>query len=213
MDQKHLSLKHVLLIGCIIILAFSLTGNILLYSQLFVSDQMTYRREQITNLQNQKTELKKQFHDLQNEIVQLKNQMSSFETQVDYLNHEIYSLQTENNLLLSEKANLEGQLYQLVLANQGKTATLVTRLGASDMRLNYSGQDLRLYISGEVWNVGQVEAKNCRLHVTLYQEENVANDTYVNLGNLEPGSYVEVAKNIYYSGQPLTNWKIIPESQ
>ena len=213
MDPEHLTLKSKLMMGCIIILVFSLIGNIILYNQLFISDPITYRREQITNLQNQITDFQKQSRNLQNEIDQLKTQIKPLEKQIDDLNYEIINLQKENDFLVNEKTNLEGQLNQLVLADQGKTATLVTRLGARDMRYNYSGQDLRLYISGEVWNVGQVEAKNCRLYVTLYQGENVANDTYISLGNLKPGSYVDVAQNIYYSGNALTDWKIVPESE
>ncbi|MCJ7613215.1 hypothetical protein MUO71_00410 [Candidatus Bathyarchaeota archaeon] len=132
--------------------------------------------------------------------------------QVGNLQNTTTVLLRENSLLQNTKDNLEGQLYQLLLANQGKTATLVTRLGASDMRYNYSGQDLRLFISGEVWNVGPVAAQNCRLQVMLFQGDVVANDTYIDLGTIEAGSYVEVSRNVYYSGNALTNWRIIPES-
>jgi predicted RNase H-like nuclease (RuvC/YqgF family) len=211
MGSTHLMLKFVLTIGCTIILTFSLLGNIILYNQLFMPGPITFRREQISKLQNQIIDLQKQSRNLQNEINQLNTQITPLEKQIDDLNHEIINLQKENNLLLTKKINLEGQLNQLVLAKEGKTATLVTRLGARDLRYNYSGQDIRLYISGEVWNVGQIEAKNSRLHVTLYQGENVAKDTYISLGNLDPGSYVDVAQNIYYSGNALTEWKIISE--
>ena len=70
---------------------------------------------------------------------------------------------------------------------------------------------IRFYISGEVWNLGTGAARDCRLHVTLYQGETVANDTYVELGTINAGTYVDVATNIYYSGEALTNWTIIPE--
>lgn len=213
MGQEHLMFKSHLMKGCIFILTFSLVGNIFLYHQLFISGPTTSRREQITNLQTQITDFQKQSRNLQHEIDHMNTQIKALEKQLDDLNYEIIKLQKENNFLFNGRTNLEGQLNQLVSANQRKPATLVTRLGARDMRYNYSGQEIRLYISGEVWNVGQIEAKNCRLHVTLYQGEIVAKDTYIILGNLKPGSYVDVAENIYYSGNALTEWKIVPQSE
>jgi hypothetical protein len=109
--------------------------------------------------------------------------------------------------LENETAELEDQLNQL--SQEGPK--LVTRLGASDMRFNYTGQETRLYISGEIWNVGTSTARNCRLHVTLYQGDAVAKDTYVELGNIDVGSYVDVASNVYYTGNALTNWTLTPE--
>jgi len=79
------------------------------------------------------------------------------------------------------------------------------------MRFNYTGQEIRLYISGEIWNVGTSAACNCRLHVTLYQGVTVAKDTYVELGTIDVGSYVDVASNVYYTGNALTNWTLTPE--
>lgn len=109
--------------------------------------------------------------------------------------------------LENETAELEDQLN--MLSQEGPR--LVTRLGARDMRFNYTGQETRLYISGEIWNVGTSAARNCRLHVTLYQGVTVANDTYVELGTINVGSYVDVASNVYYTGNALTNWNLTPE--
>ena len=200
------------MIGSIAILVASLIANYYFFSELSSSSQVRFHKEPIANLQNQISELQKQVSNLQNEKDQLKTQIKPLEIQVENLQNKTTVFLRENFLLQNMKNNFEGQLYQLLLANQGKTATLVTRLGASDMRYNYSGQDIRLYISGEVWNVGIVGAQNCRLHVTLYQGDFVANDTYIELGIIEAGSYVDVARNIYYSGTALTNWRIIPES-
>jgi len=116
-------------------------------------------------------------------------------------------LRTLTSTLQNETAELEDQLNQL--SQEGPR--LVTRLGASDMRFNYTGQETRLYISGEIWNVGTSAARNCRLHVTLYQGGTIANDTYVELGTIDIGSYVDVASNVYYTGNALTNWTLTPE--
>jgi hypothetical protein len=116
-------------------------------------------------------------------------------------------LRTLTNTLENETAELEDQLTQLSIEGP----RLVTRLGASDMRFNYTGQETRLYISGEIWNVGTSAARNCRLHVTLYQGVTVAKNTYVELGTIDVGSYVDVASNVYYTGNALTDWILTPE--
>ena len=123
------------------------------------------------------------------------------------LREQASELRTLTSTLENETAELEDQLNQL--SQEGPR--LVTRLGASDMRFNYTGQETRLYISGEIWNVGTSAARNCRLHVTLYQGVTVAKDTYVELGTIDVGSYVDVASNVYYTGNALTNWTLTPE--
>ena len=116
-------------------------------------------------------------------------------------------LNASKSSLENETAELKDQLNQL---NQ-EGPRLVTRLGARDMRFNYTGQETRLYLSGEIWNVGTSVARNCRLHVTIYQGVTVANDTYIELGVIAAGAYVDVASNVYYAGNALTNWTLTPE--
>ena len=123
------------------------------------------------------------------------------------LKEQASELHTLASTLENETAELEDQLDEL--GQEGPR--LVTRLGASDMRFSYTGQETRLYISGEMWNVGTSAAHNCRLHVTLYQGVTVAKDTYIELGIIDVGSYVDVASNVYYTGNALTNWTLTPE--
>ncbi len=129
---------------------------------------------------------------------------SSFQKQAVDLRDQMSDLQ-------SEKADLQSQLNEL--SHVKEAPKLVTVLGARDMRFNYRGQEIRLYISGEVWNAGGTAAQNCRLHVTLYQGENMAKSTLIELGTINPESCVKVDSNIYYSGSALTNWTITPEYQ
>jgi hypothetical protein len=68
----------------------------------------------------------------------------------------------------------------------------------------------RLFISGEVTNVGAKTAVNCRLHVTLYRNETIVKDAYIQLGTIEYWSRTVVWENIQYTGLP-TNWTITPE--
>jgi regulator of replication initiation timing len=192
------------------VLIVSLTANVYFYGQQSTSSAANSSLQgQVVDLQSQVADLSNQTSSLQNEIADLKNQEEDLSGQLSSLSIQTWSLWNENGRLQSEKSNLQTLLSQL---SQGKVAArLETRLGARDMRYNYTGSDIRLYISGEVWNVGTEPARNCRLHVTLYQGETVAEDTYIELGTINGGSYVDMARNIYYAGDALTRWTIIPE--
>lgn len=78
--------------------------------------------------------------------------------------------------------------------------------------MNYPGQDLRLSISGEVWNVGMSAAHSSRINVTLYRQGIVVKSELIQLGTIEAGSFKDVATtNVYYTGDALTDWTLIPE--
>jgi regulator of replication initiation timing len=170
-------------------------------------------KKQAADLQSQLATLGNQTDSLQSEKTNLETQITNLENQTAYLQNQTDSLQSENSKLQDENAAIQNQIDQVRLTGAPK---IVTRLGATDVRSTpaaghpWSGV-IRFYISGEVWNLGTGSARDCRLHVTLYQGDNVANDTYVELGTINAGSYVDVAANIYYSGEALTNWAIIPE--
>jgi hypothetical protein len=134
------------------------------------------------------------------------NQQYVFAVHNDVLQGQASELKTLANTLENETTELENQLSQL---NQERPR-LVTRLGANDMRFDYPGQQIRLYISGEIWNVGTSIARNCKLQVILYQGGVVANATDIPLGIIDVGSYADVASNVYYTGNALTNWTLIP---
>ena len=132
---------------------------------------------------------------------------NALQKEVDDLNGQVANLQ-------EEKTNIQNQL--LSRLNQTQVPRLVTRLGTKDVRsspyLNHpwSGQ-IRFYISGEVWNVGRISANNSKLHVTLYQGSVIANDTFIGLGTIAAGSYVDVNANVPYQGEPLTKWTVTTE--
>ena len=189
-----------------VILIVSLVANAYFYTQQSGSAPDSSLQTQVTSLQNQLANLQEQANNLQSGNANLTAQVANLENQTVNLRNQTSSLQSENVNLQNKKTELLSQLDQGIVAPK-----LVTRLGARDMRYNYSGQDLRLYITGEVWNVGTEAAQNCSIHVTLYQGDTVAKDTYIQLGTINGGSFTEVARNIYYTGEALTNWTITPE--
>jgi regulator of replication initiation timing len=167
-------------------------------------------KKQAADLQSQLSILINQTNSLQSEHANLSAEMADLEGQAANLRNKTASLQSENSNLQSENAAIQNQIDQI------GTPKILTRLGATDVRSTpaaghpWSGI-IRFYISGEVWNIGTGAAKDCKLHVTIYQGEIVANETYVELGTINAGSYTDVAANIYYTGEALTNWTITPE--
>jgi hypothetical protein len=202
--ERYLKAKFPL-VAVSIILAFSLAGNVSLYLCQPNSVPANALQKQITDLQNQISNSRNQINTLLNDIATLESQTVGLNNQVGDLQNQTSSLQTENSKLKSKNAELS------LLSQEKAPAKLVTRLGANDLRYNYSGQAIRLYITGEVWNVGTEMAQNCSLHVILYQGATVAQDTYISLGNIAGASFSDVATNIYYTGEALTNWTITSE--
>ena len=170
-------------------------------------------KKQAADVQSQLAILSNQTNNLQSQKTNLETQITSLENQTANLRNQTDSLQSENSKLQNENAAIQNQIDQI---RQTGLPKIVTRLGATDVRSTpaaghpWSGV-IRFYISGEVWNMGTGAAKDCKLHVTIYQGNTVANDTYVEIGTINAGSYTDVAANIYYTGEALTNWTIIPE--
>ncbi len=200
----------------ILILALSLAVNSYLFFQEphFESDESF--QKQLENLEIQVTNLAKQVTELQKDKSIIENYLTTLESQALTLPNKIIGLQTENFELRNEIENLQQRIDEESQPIPNGTPKIVTRLGTTDVRTTpapghpWSGI-IRFYISGEVWNVGTGPARNCRLHVTLYQGNIIANETYIELGTIAAGYYKDVSENIYYDGTALTNWTINPE--
>jgi len=202
------------LIAISAVLLVSLVANGYFLTVQSAMEQNRSLKTEVADLQGQLANLTEQANLLQNQKASLETQSADLQSQEASLSNQTKNLQAENACLQSENADLETQL-SYVPASQG-SPKILTKLGTTDVRSSpaeghpWSGI-IRFYVSGEVWNAGTADAHDCRLHVTLYQVDAVANDTYIDLGTIEASSYVEVNSNIFYSGSPLTNWTIIPE--
>jgi regulator of replication initiation timing len=143
----------------------------------------------------------------------LQTKKVSLEKQNTDLKNQLKSMQTDNAATAVENAEIRNQIEWVKETGAPK---ITTRLGTADVRSSpatghpWSGV-VRFYISGEVWNMGTGPAENCRLRVTLFQGDAVANDTYVEIGTIDAGNYVYVEANIFYTGEALTNWVITSE--
>ncbi len=193
-----------------VILIIGLAANVVFYLQkIGTESDIASLYQQITALQAQIAAFQTQSEAAVTETNDLKNQTAMLQSHASDDRNLTSFLQAQNALLQTQKNTIQNELD--LLRDEKTPPRLVTRIGARDMRFNYSGQDIRLYISGEVWNVGTETAHNCSLHVILYQGNTVAVDTRIWLGDLSGGSYLDVGRNIYYAGDTLTHWTITPE--
>jgi regulator of replication initiation timing len=152
---------------------------------------------------------------LQNQIANLTQQVTGLQNQIATLNRGSSNLTDENARLQAENANMQQTNSELNSQLNGQGPRLITKLGATDVKIdkseNHSNQT-RLFIEGVVWNIGAKPAEKSRLHVILYQGDDVINNTYIDLGTIKGLDCVNVRKDIYYyTGGRLTNWTIIPE--
>jgi regulator of replication initiation timing len=173
-----------------------------------IANKLDASQWQVRDLETEKASLQIQIANLTTQVSSLQNQTSDISSKCSNITSEIVNLQTENDNLKRENTDLQNQLYE-------KGPRLITKLGTTDVKIDhtaYHSNQTRLFIEGEVWNIGDQVANDCRLHVILYQGSNVANDTYIQLGTINAIDCVNVRTDIYYyTGQRLTNWKITPE--
>jgi hypothetical protein len=203
------------MIAASIILVGSLLANANFYTlqQRGLTEKNNIEK-QIGDLKNQLAILSNQSDSLLSKKVSLETQLTALEDQIVDLQNQTESHKSENARSRDENAGIQKQINRI---KQDGFPKIVTRLGATDVRSSpaaghpWSGV-IRFYISGEVWNMGTDSARDCRLHVTLYQGKIVANDTYVEMRTIKAGTYVDVAANIYYTGEALTDWTILPEN-
>jgi septal ring factor EnvC (AmiA/AmiB activator) len=188
---------------------FCTKENSLASDNIWLQKKVADLQSQLVNAQEQVNGLQSEKKSLQNQLASIENQKSNLENQIGNLHNQVNNLQNDNSNLQRANENLKSQLYY------PREPQLITRLGVSDVLYNprYTGNSRipRLFIQGEVWNAGDKTAYSCRLYVTLYQDDVVANYSTIELGTIEPWSFVSVSTNIHYEGAQLTSWTIIPQ--
>lgn len=112
---------------------------------------------------------------------------------------------------ISENGGLEGKITSL----QEEINTLMApklisaNLGGFDKRPFF--QTPRLQITGYIFNIGNQTAKDCKLHVVLYQGNIIVQDTYIKLGNIAGETGISIDEEVFYDGEGLTDFIITPE--
>jgi hypothetical protein len=125
-----------------------------------------------------------------------------------YLYFNYNTLTTEYNITVAERDELTSQVNEL--------SNKIEEYETPKLRANLEVEDKEVYlqITGEVWNVGHEPAYYCKLHVILYEGDNIAKETYVhigdNVGMIAEQRYDRVDAKVYYEGAHVTYWEITP---
>jgi hypothetical protein len=168
-------------------------------------NQLTGDAVQIAVLENHATAL-------QSDIISLQNQLANNATQIEQL--KVTLAKTQNLLEYFQNRTLvlypfEKEALQAALYNDSlNTPFLITRLGVKDVN---DSSGTRLFIQGNVYNIGTATAYNCRLHVTIHLSNATVLNQDIKLSDLTIYSSTYVSQNIPYSGVQLDKWEIIPE--
>ncbi len=201
-----------------IVLVASIASGTYLYEHSIHASNESYRTQldDLTRLladsRNQTALLKGEKTMLQNQVNVLETEKFNLENTAAYLQHQVGSLTSQVQNLTNDNNALHD-----LLDEHPPTPYIVTKLGTKDLNSpptdgNYHAPwNTRFFVQGHVFNLGNARAVNCRLHVILHQDGKVANDTEIWLGTMNAMDFVNVETNVYYSGDPLTSWDIIPE--
>ncbi len=139
----------------------------------------------------------------ESEVLELRNQ-------IDTLTDETKTLQNQTDLLTEEKNSLQSQVNDLSIeVNDLQAPKLVTRIISTHEKPLDS--ENYLHLIGSVINVGTNNANNCRLHVVLYQDGAVAIDTYIDLGEIRGEGFLDIDKQVFYTGSEIIAWSIDAE--
>lgn len=176
---------------------------IIIVAALVITNVYTYMnlQNQISSLVDAKNAMQNQIDTLQTINTTYQNYMvnynhSNLEYEVLHLNFTSYVdahsyNDSQYDALINERDNLKAA--KLIFVN----------LGVQDTRPWQ--QTPYLYFTGEVCNVGNDTALNCRIHIIAYQGSTVALDSYIILGVINGESWVNIDEKLYYSGSAITN--------
>ena len=188
--------------------------------------QLSQTSSQIENLTSQKAALESEVKNLKIEKASLQTQLASDDSEIERLETQLFNSASDLETLKEQSAKLQAQLTyfqnrtialfpfeetersKVLDSSPIDTAFLITRLGVKDIQ---DSSPKRLFIQGNVHNIGTATANNARLHVILYQGNSTMADFVIDLGTLEVYTSKSVSYNHQYSGNPLSGWDIIPE--
>jgi len=151
------------------------------------------------------------YTELQNQITSLNDVKNNLQTQVDKIQSQLDSLNRTHQAYVAAYPYSDSEYNALKNERDALKAPRLSTLSVSAIDERPIGGTPRLHIVGEVWNLGNDTAHNCRLKVVAYQDSVVAIDTYVSLGTITGYNKFPVDSTISYSGSALTSVDISPE--
>jgi predicted nuclease with TOPRIM domain len=145
---------------------------------------------------------------LQDEIQTLRTEQNTLQSQVNTLHEQKNALNATYQEYKSTHSHSNSKYDALEaerdLLKAPKLSTL--SLHSMDERPELGTPRLRIY--GEVWNVGNDIAYDCRLDVVAHQGTVKAIDTQIFVGTIFGENGKSIDDEIHYSGEALTSWSI-----
>ena len=135
----------------------------------------------------------------------LQSQVDGLQGQLSSLNAEYESLNTTYHDYVNTHSHSDAEYTALEAERDAYKAPKLNLLNLQSSD-EWSLEAPYLHYYGEVWNVGNETAYDCRIHVTAYQGTVKAIDTWIGLGTIPGENKKSLDETLDYEGEPLTFW-------
>ena len=151
------------------------------------------------------TTLQSQVNGLQGQLSSLNATHLNYKASHSYTDSEYESLNTTYNDYVNTHCHSDAEYAALEAERDVFKAPKLNRLNLQSAD-EWSLETPYLHYYGEVWNVGNETAYDCRLHVTAYQGTVKAIDAWIGLGTIPGENKKSLDVALDYEGAPLTTW-------
>jgi hypothetical protein len=151
--------------------------------------------------------LQAQVDGLQGQLSSLNATHLNYVASHSYTDTEYESLNTTYNDYINTHSNSDTEYAALEVERDAYKAPKLNLLNLQSSD-EWSLVAPYLHYYGEVWNVGNETAYDCRLHVTAYQGTVKAIDTWFGLGTIPGENKKSLDVTLDYEGTALTTWNV-----
>ena len=151
--------------------------------------------------------LQSQVNGLQGQLSSLNATHLNYVASHSYTDAEYESLNTTYNDYVNIHSHSDAEYAALEAERDAYKAPKLNLLNLQSSD-EWSLETPYLHYYGEVWNVGNETAYDCRLHVTAYQGTVEAIDSWIGLGTILGENKKSLDVALDYEGAPLTTWNV-----
>jgi hypothetical protein len=191
-------MKPVFIAICVIFVV--IVAGLVVYYNPIINDkdnQINALLFQASSLKAEENRLHATVNDLNTELDQKDNQTSILNSQINSLNDQITALITQIGVLNSSLASQDVKEPNLTIES----------LAVEDVR---SATPYNLHFVCMVNNTGGTTAYNAFLHVTAFNQEGLAIDSFQNFGGITGHMSLGLNFKMNYTGSPIKSWSITP---
>lgn len=202
-ERKLISRKISITLAALYIAFIITTAASVIYYNSLINDkdyQISNLEAELTRLNAEVDRLNATIQKLNDEIVQKDNELAQKDNEISSLNDQITSL---NNQIADLNNQLEGLTGQIA----NKPNLVLDNLIVEDDR---SSIPYNLHIDCWVNNTGGSTAYNAFLHITAFNAEGLAIETYYSFGGITGRMHLGLNFRVNYTGSPIESWEITP---